>query len=82
MKDFGLKTWAEHNVKRLIDFTVIGKAIPHIQRDLARKSLGEQSGSLFTQMIADALPPKRIYTLKFNIYNDRSDLIDHVRYYQ
>lgn len=60
IKDASPKTWAEQDLRRLIDSTVAGKAIPHTPRDLARKLLDEQNGSQFTQRIVDAPPPKKI----------------------
>ena len=42
------KVWAKSELRRLINSTVAGKAIPHTPRDLARKSLGKQNGSPFT----------------------------------
>lgn len=66
----------------MINSIVAGKNRARTPRDLARKSLGEQSGSPFTQRIIDVLPPKKKFMLKFNIYNGRTNLADYVRYYQ
>lgn len=76
------KAWAKHNLRRLIDSTVAGKAIANTLWDLAKKSLGEQNDSPFTQRIVDALPPKKFSMPKFKIYDGRIDPTDHVRYYQ
>lgn len=81
-KDAGPKTWAEQDLRRLIDSTVARKAIPHTPRYLARKSLRDQRSSPFTQRIADVPPSKKFYAPKFNIYNGRLDPANHVRYYQ
>lgn len=54
----GPKVWVDHNLKRLIDAIVAGKAIAHNPRDLAKKSLGEHNGSLFTQWSS---PSKEIF---------------------
>ena len=74
--------WAENDLRILISSTVARKAIPHTPRDLARKSLGEQSGSRFIQRIADAPHSKKFYAPNFNVYNGRIDPADHVHYYQ
>ena len=63
------KTWAEHNVRKLIDSTMADKAVAHTPRDLAKKSYGEQNGSPFTRIITDAPPPKNFSLPEFNIYN-------------
>lgn len=71
-----------HDLKKLIDSIVTGKAVAHTPRDLAKNSLGEQNGSHFTLRIAYAPPPKKFSIPKFNIYNGRIEPADHVRYYQ
>ena len=50
--------------------------------ELAKKALGEDNGSSFTQRIQDASPPKKFGQPKFNIYDDRSDPADLVRHYK
>lgn len=43
-----LKTWVEHDLRKLIDTTVAERkttSVAHMPRDLAKKSLGEASGS-------------------------------------
>lgn len=42
------KSWAKQDLRKLIDFIIVGKVIPHTPRDFTRKSLGGQNGSLFT----------------------------------
>lgn len=78
------KTWAEDDLRKLIDVIIAEKAITHTPGDLAKMSLGEQNGSPFTQRIAEAPPPppKKFTMPKFNIYNRRTDLADHLIYYQ
>lgn len=39
-------------------------------------------GSQFSQRIVDAPSPKKFSIPKFNVYNGRTDLDDHVRYYE
>lgn len=51
------KTWAEDDLRKLIDVIIAEKAITHTPGDLAKMSLGEQNGSPFTQRIAEAPPP-------------------------
>lgn len=80
-KDVGPKTWAEHDLRKVINFAIVGKAISHTPRVLSRKSLGERSVSSFTQRIVDAPPPKKLSAPKLHIYNGRSDPADHIRYY-
>lgn len=58
------------------------KAIAHTLRDLAKKILGEKSGSPFTQRIADAPLYKKFYLLKFNVYNSWTDPTNQIKYYQ
>ena len=50
--------------------------------ELVRKAFGEDQGSLFTQRIQDAPPPKKFGQQKFNIYDGHLDSADHVRYYK
>lgn len=78
------KTCVKTDLCKLIDSTVAGKSISqvaHTPRDLAKKSLGEQSRSRFTLKIAEGPPPKKLYMPNFNIYNGRTDPSDHVRCY-
>lgn len=49
---------------------------------MAKKALGEEQGSPFTQRITDAPPPRKLCPFKFNVYNVRSDPIDHVHNYK
>ena len=79
--DARLKAWAEHDLRKLIDSTVAGKAVAHTSRDLAKKSLGKQNGSPFTKRITEASPPKKFSMPKFNVYS-RTDPVDHVKNYQ
>ena len=79
------KTWAKHDRCKILDTTVVGRTatiVAHMLRDLAKKSLGEESGSPFNPKIVDALPPKKFSMPKFNVYNGRTDPANHVRYYQ
>ena len=76
------KTWAEHDLMKLIESTVAGKAVAHTLRDLAKKSLGEQNGSPFTTRIIETSPLRKFLMPKFNVYNGQTDPADHVRYYQ
>ena len=62
----------------IVDKKVDGKSTT----ELAKKALGEDQGSPFTQRIQDALPPKKFGQPKFNIYDGRSDPADHVRHYK
>lgn len=50
--------------------------------ELARKALGVDQGSPFTQRIQDASPPKKFGQQNFNTYDGRSDFVDHVRHYK
>ena len=59
----------EHDLRKLIDSIVARKAVAPTSRDLAKKSLGAQNGSPFTQTIANFPPPKKFSMPKFNIYN-------------
>lgn len=59
-KNAGPKMWAEHDLRRLINTTIAGKAVAHTPRDLAKRSLGEQNGSPFTPRIAKATPAEEI----------------------
>lgn len=79
------KTWAQNDLRKLIDLTMAGRSatvVAHKTRDLANKSLGEESGSLFTQKIAKYPPLKKFSMAKFNAYNGRTNPADHVRYCQ
>lgn len=45
-KDGRPKTWAENDLHKFIDSTIVGKAIAHTLRDLAKKSLLNKMGRL------------------------------------
>ena len=77
------KNWAEQDLRKMIYFAITYKKVDGKSTvELARKAFGEDQGSLFTQKIQDALPPKKFGQPKFNIYDGRSDPAHHVRHYE
>ena len=66
----------------LIDKVVLGRTAAQTPRELARKSLGQQSGSPFTPKVVHTQPPKKFLVPKFTVYDGKSDPADHIRYYQ
>ena len=66
----------------MIDKAATGRTTVQTPRELAKKSLGQQNGSPFTQRVVDAPPPRKFSVPKFTVYDGKSDPADHIRYYQ
>lgn len=74
---------AEEDLRKIIYSAIADKKIDgQSTAKLARKALGEDQASPFTKRIQDAPPPKKFGQQKINIYDNRSDTVDHVRHYK
>lgn len=74
---------AEHDLGKMIYSAINDKRVEgRTTTKLARRALGEDQGSPFTQRIQDAPLSKKFSHQKFNTYNGRSDPANHVRHYK